>query len=161
MLLLLQIYLGALVAGLNAGLIYNTWPTSDGAIVPGSENLLFLQPAWRNLFENTLTVQFNHRMVAYVIWSLAVVHAFDAWRTPRAAWSAVILAGAVTLQALLGVVTLLYQAPLALALGHQVLAILVLTVAVVHAERLSGAAMSYVRHAKPAARAVDSEIAAA
>ena len=160
-LLLLQIYLGALVAGLNAGLIYNTWPTIDGAIVPASKNLLFLQPAWRNLFENTLMVQFNHRIVAYAIWILAVAHAFDAWQTARAVWGAMVLAGAVTLQALLGVATLLYQAPLALALAHQVLAIFVLTIAVVHAERLSVAAMSSVRHAKPAGQAADREVAAA
>jgi cytochrome c oxidase assembly protein subunit 15 len=148
-LLLLQIYLGALVAGLDAGLIYNTWPMIDGAIVPASENLLFLQPAWRNLFENALTVQFNHRIIAYIIWVLAMLHAFDAWRTRQAVWGAVALAGAVTLQAGLGVVTLLYQVPLALALAHQVLAILVLTIAVVHAERLSHRAV-YARIAKPA-----------
>lgn len=150
LLLLLQIYLGALVAGLDAGLIYNTWPRIDGAIVPPPERLWFLQPAWRNLFENTLTVQFNHRMVAYVIWILAVLHAFDARRTPHARRSAVVLAAGVTLQAGLGVVTLLYQAPLGLALAHQVLAILVLTIAVVHAERLSHRAIIYAQQAKPA-----------
>lgn len=147
-LLLLQIYLGALVAGLDAGLIYNTWPEIDGAIVPAQERLWFLQPAWHNLFENTLTVQFNHRMVAYAIWALAMLHAFDAWRTRNAGWGAAALAGAVTLQAGLGVVTLLYQAPLLLALAHQILAILVLTIAVVHAERLSRRAAVQVRHAK-------------
>jgi cytochrome c oxidase assembly protein subunit 15 len=148
-LLLLQIYLGALVAGLDAGLIYNTWPEIDGAIVPAQDRLWFLQPAWHNLFENTLMVQFNHRIVAYAIWALAMLHAFDAWRTRQAAWGAAVLAGAVTLQAGLGVVTLLYQAPLLLALAHQVLAILVLTIAVVHAERLSHRAAVHARHAKP------------
>lgn len=150
LLLLLQIYLGALVAGLDAGLIYNTWPKIDGAVVPPLERLWFLQPAWRNVFENALTVQFNHRMLAYAIWMLALLHAFDALRTRCSAWSAVILAGAVTLQGVLGVVTLLYQAPLAMALGHQVLAILVLTIAVVHAEQLSHRATSYAQHAKRA-----------
>jgi cytochrome c oxidase assembly protein subunit 15 len=149
-LLLLQIYLGALVAGLDAGLIYNTWPEIDGAIVPAPERLWFLQPAWHNFFENTLTVQFNHRMVAYAIWVLAMLQAFDAWRTRQAVWGAAALAGAVTLQAGLGIVTLLYQAPLALALTHQVLAILVLTIAVAHAERLSYRTAFYPRHAKPA-----------
>jgi cytochrome c oxidase assembly protein subunit 15 len=150
LLLLLQIYLGALVAGLDAGLIYNTWPKIDGAIVPSPERLWFLQPVWRNLFENTLTVQFNHRMIAYTLWALAIFHAFDASRTPHAVCGAVVLAGAVTLQAVLGVVTLLYQAPLALALAHQVLGILVLTIAVVHAERLSHRAIFYEQHAGPA-----------
>lgn len=149
-LLLLQIYLGALVAGLDAGLIYNTWPEIDGALVPSWERLWFLQPAWQNVFENALTVQFNHRMIAYTLWVLAIFHAFDVWRTRQALWSAFVLAGAMTLQAGLGVVTLLYQAPLGLALAHQVLAILVLSIAVIHAERLSHRAGSYVRHIEPA-----------
>ena len=67
-LVLAQIYLGALVAGSDAGLVYNTWPLIDGAFVPASERLWFFTPLWRNLFENTLTVQFDHRMLAYAIW---------------------------------------------------------------------------------------------
>ena len=135
-LVLCQIYLGALVAGLNAGLVYNTWPLIDGAFVPDLSHLLFLQPAWRNFFESTLTVQFDHRMLAYVIWLMATFHAVDAWRARREAAGAAILAGAVTLQAALGIVTLVEQAPIPLALTHQVVAMLVFTVAVVHAERL-------------------------
>jgi len=136
-LLLIQIYLGALVAGLDAGLVYNTWPFIDGALVPSPDRLWFIQPAWRNVFENTLTAQFDHRMTAYAIWLLAVFHAGDAWRAGREVGFAAILAGAVTLQATLGVVTLLYQAPLALALAHQVFAIAVFTIAILHAARLS------------------------
>ncbi|HET7806581.1 MAG TPA: COX15/CtaA family protein [Pseudolabrys sp.] len=136
MLLLFQIYLGALVAGLDAGLVFNTWPLIDGAFVPSSDRLWFIQPAWRNLFENTLTVQFNHRMIAYAIWVIAILHACDAWRTRAGFGGALILAGAVSLQAALGIVTLLHQAPLPLALAHQMLAILVFSVAVIHAERL-------------------------
>jgi len=136
-LLLLQIYLGALVAGLNAGLVYNTWPMIDGAIVPSAERLWFIAPAWRNLFENTLTVQFDHRMLAYAIWLLAIAHAYDAFRARRNPGGAVILASAVTLQAALGIVTLVNQAPLPLALAHQMLAIVTFTIAVLHAERLS------------------------
>jgi cytochrome c oxidase assembly protein subunit 15 len=148
-LLLLQIHLGALVAGLDAGLIYNTWPKIDGAIFPAHDRVWFLQPAWHNLFENTLTVQFNHRMVAYTIWVLGMLHALDACRTRQAVRGAIALAGAVTLQAGLGVVTLLYQAPLPLALAHQVLAIIVLTIAVVHAERLSHCVTSYTQNTAP------------
>jgi cytochrome c oxidase assembly protein subunit 15 len=136
-LLLLQIYLGALVAGLDAGLVFNTWPLIDGAFVPSSGRLWFIQPAWRNLFENTLTVQFNHRMIAYAIWVVAILHACDAARVRTGLGGALTLAGAVSLQAVLGIVTLLHQAPLPLALAHQVLAILVFSVAVVHVERLS------------------------
>jgi heme a synthase len=136
-LLLVQIYLGALVAGLDGGLKYNTWPLIDGALVPPLDEVLFIHPLWRNLFENILTVQINHRMLADGIWLLAVLHAYDAWRQQRTARGAIALAVAVTLQAALGIVTLLYQAPLPLALAHQVMAMLVFTMAVVHAERLA------------------------
>jgi heme a synthase len=141
-LLLFQIYLGALVAGLDAGLVFNTWPLIDGALVPSSERLWFIEPAWRNLFENTLTVQFNHRMIGYAVWVLAILHACDASRTGAGRLGALILAGAISLQAALGIVTLLHQAPLPLALAHQMLAILVFSAAVIHAERLSHRAVS-------------------
>ena len=60
LLVLFQIYLGGLVAGLHAGLTYNTWPLMDGAVIPG--DLFVIEPAWRNFFENPKTVQFVHRM---------------------------------------------------------------------------------------------------
>jgi len=135
-LVLLQIYLGALVAGTQAGWVYNTWPLIDGSLVPSAAQLLPLSPAWRNLFENALTIQFDHRMLAYLVWLLAVFHAAHAWRARRATAGAAVLAGAVTLQAALGIVTLLYQAALPLALTHQLMAIVVFTIALVHAERL-------------------------
>jgi cytochrome c oxidase assembly protein subunit 15 len=136
---IVQIYLGALVSGLRAGLIYNTWPLIDGSLVPDGERLFFLAPAWRNMFENTLTVQFDHRMVAYALWLFTLLHAVDVARTLRgggALTGALALAAAVTLQAGLGIATLVHQAPLALALLHQAMAIAVLAIAVVHAERL-------------------------
>ena len=135
-----QLYLGALVAGLRAGLIYNTWPDIDGAFIPSGARLWFEQPWWRNLFENTLTVQFEHRMTAYALFAIALLHAFDAivLRAGAAARGALWLAAAVTLQALLGILTLINQVPLALALSHQAVAILVLTLAVLQAERLAG-----------------------
>jgi heme a synthase len=136
-LVLLQIYLGALVAGLNAGLVFNTWPLIDGSYVPSAERLWFVTPTWRNLFENTLTVQFDHRIVAYAIWLFAVFHTYDAWHARREMRGAVLLAIMVTLQAALGIVTLLQQAPLSFALAHQMLAIIVFTIAVIHAERLA------------------------
>ena len=135
-LVLLQIYLGALVAGTNAGLAYNTWPLIDGAFIPAPERLWFLAPAWRNVFENTLTIQFDHRMLAYAIWLIAIAHAVDAWRLGGGVRGALILAGAVTVQAALGIVTLLHQAALPFALTHQAVAIVVFTVAIIHAERL-------------------------
>ena len=133
---LLQIYLGALVAGSGAGLIYNTWPLIDGSFVPEAARLWFLHPWWRNFFENTLTVQFDHRMFAYTIWLVAMWHAYDSWRTQRNVGGAFILAGLVTAQAMLGIVTLLEQVSVPLAQTHQMVAILVFTFAIVHAERL-------------------------
>jgi cytochrome c oxidase assembly protein subunit 15 len=144
-LVLVQIYLGALVAGLRAGLIYNTWPLIDGQLMPAASQLLFNAPWWRNFFENPLTVQFDHRVLAYALLAGAVLHAVDAGRTlssgpPRR--RALALACAVTLQAALGISTLLAQAPLALALMHQAMAMIVLTVAVLHAQGMAAAQRS-------------------
>jgi cytochrome c oxidase assembly protein subunit 15 len=135
---LCQIYLGALVAGLHAGLIYNTWPLIDGGLVPRTSQLFFQQPWWQNFFENPLTVQFVHRTVAYVLWTAAVAHAIDVARTAKEVLaSALALTAAVTLQPAVGIATLLHQAPIGLALLHQAVAVAVLATAVVHAERLA------------------------
>jgi cytochrome c oxidase assembly protein subunit 15 len=135
-----QLYLGALVAGLRAGLVYNTWPAIDGSFIPSSARLWFEQPWWRNLFDNALTVQFEHRITAYALLASAAFHAFDAVRS-RAGTAAINgalwLLAAVTLQAALGILTLLNQVPVVLALAHQALAIAVLTLAVLQAERLA------------------------
>ena len=134
-----QIYLGALLAGLRAGRVYNTWPEIDGAYIPSLARLFFDQPWWRNLFDNTLTVQFEHRMVAYTLFALAILHAIDAVRSraEAAVNGALWLAAAVTLQAVLGIATLLNQVPLALGLAHQAAAMTVMTLAILQAERLA------------------------
>jgi len=135
---LFQVYLGALVAGLRAGLIYNTWPLIDGHLVPEASRLFHDVPWWRNLFENTLTVQFNHRMTAYLLLALALIHLVDVARTaPRALPLAAALAGAIVLQAALGIVTLLQQVPIDLALAHQAGAMIVLALATAAAQRAS------------------------
>jgi cytochrome c oxidase assembly protein subunit 15 len=134
-----QIYFGALLAGLRAGRDYNTWPEIDGALIPSAGRLFFDEPWWRNLFDNTLTVQFEHRMVAYALFVLAILHAVDAVRSRAgaAASGALWLASAVTLQAVLGILTLLNQVPIALGLAHQAVAMSVLTLAIFQAERLA------------------------
>jgi len=140
-LVLLQIYLGALVAGLDAGLVYNTWPHIDGALIPARERLLFETPLWRNFFENELTVQFNHRMLAYLILLLALWHAYDARRSTKDAKTrayATLFVALVFMQAFIGIATLLYAVPIALAVAHQAMAIILLTVAVVHSAHLVG-----------------------
>jgi cytochrome c oxidase assembly protein subunit 15 len=129
----LQIFLGGLVAGLDAGLSYNTWPLMDGGLVP---SWLFMQsPWWRNLFENLATVQFDHRLGAYVLFAIAWGHAWQARGTPylRTAFGLALL---VSLQAVLGVATLLMVVPLPLALLHQLGAVTVLIVAVIHLRRM-------------------------
>jgi cytochrome c oxidase assembly protein subunit 15 len=136
----IQLYFGALVAGLRAGRVYNTWPEIDGGLIPSAARLWFDQPWWRNLFDNPLTVQFEHRMTAYTLLALALVHAIDAIRSRQATAAvngALALAGALSVQATLGILTLLYQVPIALALAHQAVAILVLTLAVLQVERLA------------------------
>ena len=135
-----QLYLGALVAGLRAGRVYNTWPDIDGALIPSAARLFFEEPWWRNLFDNVLTVQFEHRMTAYALFALAILHALDAVRSraaPAVVNGAFWLAAAITLQATLGILTLLNQVPMSLALAHQAVAIAVLTLAIFQAERLA------------------------
>jgi len=132
-----QIFFGALVAGLRAGKLYNTWPMIDGGLIPSAERLWFQAPWWKNLFDNHLTVQFDHRMLAYALWALAIAHAIDALRSRAgAARGALAFAAALTLQAVLGILTLLYEVPIGLALAHQAVAVLVLTLGVLQLERL-------------------------
>lgn len=130
---LVQIYLGGLVAGLDAGLSYNTWPLMDGALVPGG--LFVIEPAWRNFFENPQMVQFVHRLGAYVVFLAALWHAVDAWRRQPGsthARRAVVLFGLVVVQAMIGIVTLVMQVPLYWGLMHQGFALVVLGFAAAH-----------------------------
>ena len=114
----------ALVAGLHAGLTYNTWPSMDGRVVP--EGALVLQPWWSNFFENAGLAQFDHRLAAYLI--AAAVLAFwifvrKSTVSPGLRSSSTMLLAIVCLQVALGIVTLLNQAPLALAALHQATAV--------------------------------------
>ncbi|MEZ5785956.1 MAG: COX15/CtaA family protein [Xanthobacteraceae bacterium] len=138
---LVQFYLGALVAGLRAGLIYNTWPLIDGALIPNGADLFFASPWWINLFENTLTVQFIHRMAGYALVLLVLLHLIDITRTRTSGqgtfnWAAVLLLAMVG-QVALGVYTLILHVPIEIALLHQGGALVVLTIAVLHAARLT------------------------
>ncbi|MBN9582265.1 MAG: COX15/CtaA family protein [Afipia sp.] len=138
-LVFLQLYFGALVAGLRAGKVFNTWPQIDGALIPTAERLFFEQPWWRNFFDNTLTVQFSHRMIAYTLLVGAVVHAVDAVRAraPASVVSGALwLLAALLAQVVVGILTLLHQVPIDLGLTHQAVAIVVLVLALFQAERL-------------------------
>jgi heme a synthase len=132
-LVLVQIALGALVAGTKAGLSHNTWPLMDGRLVPSG--LLAMAPAWLNVFENVVTIQFNHRMLAYVIAGLAVWQAWQTWTTAddeHVRASGVLLGLAVLAQIGVGIWTLLAFVPLWLGLVHQAMAFLLLGIAVWH-----------------------------
>ena len=114
-----QILIGALVAGIDAGRTYTGWPTMGGEWIPS----LIWDPAlgWRNLFENPALVQFVHRMVGYLLAGFAVVVWLRARRSPhpvtRGAFAVMLVAVAV--QVGLGIMNVIHASPLALALAHQ------------------------------------------
>jgi heme a synthase len=128
-----QILLGALVAGLRAGLTYNTWPLMDGSLVP--PGLFMMSPWYLNFFENITTVQFNHRLMAYVVLCFTAAHAWSLQRVSDDGWvsgSAWTLLAAVAAQAALGIWTLVAVVPLHLGIAHQAGAAIVLCIAVWH-----------------------------
>ncbi len=134
----LQMLLGALVAGLHAGLIYNTWPSMDGRF--GPENPFFSHPWWINVFQNPGLAQFDHRIGAYLIFFGAVALFWMARKLKGAQKiTAHALLGVVLLQILLGILTLLYQVPIALAALHQITAVALFSTAIWHAYEVSGA----------------------
>jgi cytochrome c oxidase assembly protein subunit 15 len=132
-LILTQMLAGALVAGTDAGMGYNTWPLIDGAFVP--PGLGEASPWYLNLFENPLTVQFQHRMLGYAVVLAALGQL--AWLALKGAdqpliGSALTLALFALLQAALGVWTLLLSVPIVLGLAHQAGAIALFAVALYH-----------------------------
>lgn len=130
LLVVLQFASGGFVAGLDAGMGNNTWPTMEGYWIP--PGMYAVEPIWRNIFENATTVQFNHRLIAYVIVIVAIVHA---WRTFSI--SGAILAYVTIVQISIGVFTLLSRVPVSLGIAHQTGALIVLAVAVWHLHRKS------------------------
>jgi heme a synthase len=137
-LVFVQIFVGALVAKTGAGLTFNTWPWMDGKFIPPFEQLFPAVPYWKHLFENVMTIQFTHRMVAYGLFAAALLHAVDTQRSgpfPVALRGAILFA-LVTAQAMLGIVTLLWISPLWLSLLHQAGAVAVLIAATVHLARM-------------------------
>ena len=144
-LVFVQIGFGALVAGLRAGQAYNTWPLMDGHIVPSGDVLGAMTPLWRNLVDNLAMVQFQHRMTAYLLLALVIVQAVATRRatsSTAAQRRALALAALVTVQATIGIVTLVLAVPIWAGLLHQLFAMVVLAMAVVHRQRL-GAALPF------------------
>jgi heme a synthase len=138
-LVVLQIFLGGLVAGLRAGLVYNTWPLMDGHLIPSLSNLYIMAPAWTNHFENALTVQFQHRVVAYLIVALALLQCFVALQGGRGAarGRALLIALIAMGQAGIGIMTLVLAVPLWSAIMHQLGGVILLAAVTVHAQRLT------------------------
>lgn len=122
-LVFLQILLGALVAGIDAGRGYIDWPLMNGAFLP--DESFDYAPLWTNFFENPALTQFNHRILAYLIIAFGFVY----WRLTRASahlgvrkwadWVAVALLG----QVAIGIVTVINAAPLHWAIVHQAIAL--------------------------------------
>lgn len=123
-LIYLQIISGAFVAGTQAGKSYNTWPLMDGGFVP--QGYFIMSPFWRNIFENIPAIQFNHRILAYIITAFALwVFLSSRMRHKGVYDKSKVLLGLVFVQVILGIWTLLNAATLALALSHQFTAIFV------------------------------------
>jgi cytochrome c oxidase assembly protein subunit 15 len=132
----LQILLGALVAGIDAGRAFPTWPLMGDGFLPPEP--FSRAPLWRNFFEDAGLVQFMHRITGYALLALGV---FVWWRGQRSAQGATRTAlsavlAMLVLQALIGIVTVLYSAPLPLAILHQIGAV-VLWVLILRARYLA------------------------
>lgn len=131
LILCLQIIFGAIVAGLHAGLMYNTFPTMNGQWLPA--DLFSLQPSYLNLFENPVMAQFIHRWLAVL-----VVAGFAIWwflhrryvKDSNLLLPCLAVAATLVMQSTLGVCTLLHMVPLQLALTHQATALFLFGAAV-------------------------------
>jgi len=147
-LVFIQILLGGFVAGLDAGLTYNTWPLMDGKFVP--DGLFNHTPAWLAPFEDVTTVQFNHRMMAYVVTAAVAALWIGGHRSQFKGWQATsshLLAATVVAQVFLGIWTLVEVVPVWLGALHQFGAVAMLTAALVHAFALRAGDANAVRTA--------------
>ncbi|MEM6303584.1 MAG: heme A synthase [Pseudomonadota bacterium] len=132
----IQILIGALVAGIDAGRSYVDWPLMGGQFFP--DTAFDIEPLWRNFFENPGLVQFTHRMAGYLLALLAVI---VWWKGRGSAHSQTrfafnVMLAVMALQVVIGITTVLYAAPLHIALTHQAVAI-VLWVVIIRARFLS------------------------
>jgi len=129
-LIFLMILSGGFVAGNKAGLAFNTFPWMNGRFFP--EGMYAMQPLWSNLFENIATVQFNHRLLAYLLCLVIPVFWWQAMRVAlpaRARLTVHFLLGWLAVQVLLGITTLVYVVPIPLAAAHQAGALVLFSIA--------------------------------
>jgi cytochrome c oxidase assembly protein subunit 15 len=139
-LVLVTLTAGAFVAGLRGGLMYNTFPLMNGGFAPAE--YWALSPWYLNWFENPGAAQFDHRLLAEATWAVVALLWLYGLRLelPRGVRRTLhALFAAATLQAALGIATLLLDVPLSLAVAHQAGAMLLLTAAVLARHRLGPA----------------------
>lgn len=126
--LLIQIFFGALVAGLRAGFIFNTFPDMDGHLIP--PGVWSLEPYWKNIFENPILVQWIHRIIAWSLLILSIIvvlfHHFNKLEIKNYKNKSIGLLILVGLQFTLGALTLIFKVPLPIAVLHQIGAAIVL-----------------------------------
>jgi len=130
-LVILMITSGGFVAGTKAGLAYNTFPLMAGKIIP--DGLHQLQPFWLNWLENTTSIQFNHRLIAYILIIIIPLFGLKIKRhgaTLHSQKGALALIGMLALQVTLGITTLLMFVPVVVAASHQAGAIILLTITI-------------------------------
>ncbi|HKR23683.1 MAG TPA: COX15/CtaA family protein [Allosphingosinicella sp.] len=135
-LLFLQFLFGAYVAGLDAGYAFNTWPLMGETLYPAGAE--WMRPALRNFVDNPIMVQFVHRWLAFVVAGAVLWLAAQAWRR-RFHQEALLLAGALLAQLLLGILTLLSGVQIDIAVAHQGMAALLLGATLSAAHRLGEA----------------------
>jgi heme a synthase len=123
----LMILTGGLVAGTRAGFAYPTWPLMGDSFIP--QGLYQGSPAWLAAFEDITTIQFNHRMFAYLLFVLLNVLAFKSYQqgAGKKRLAAILVVVSLLLQVTLGISTLLLHVPVALATAHQGGAVVLLT----------------------------------
>jgi len=142
---------GGFVAGLKAGKIYNTFPMmGDTWLPPG---LSALTPSWRNLFDNPATVQFDHRVLALTTFAAVMLFGLMLWRQRlglRERRATFFLLAAVIAQVSLGVLTLVFHVPVALAVSHQATGLMLLTASLYLAHSLKNPTSATDRALDPA-----------
>ena len=130
-LIIVMIMSGGFVAGIHAGFVYNTFPLMKGSFIPSG--LFEQQPLWRNFFENELTVQFDHRMLAYSLCVLVPLYCLRVLQTSTntsVRRAAMLFTSMLVVQVSLGISTLVMQVPVPLAVSHQGGALLLLSAAI-------------------------------
>lgn len=126
----LMILSGGFVAGTKAGFAFNTFPLMNGRLIP--EGVLAMTPIWLNFFENIATVQFDHRIIAYLLCIVVPAFWYRVNKAPlhsRARIASHALLAMLAIQLFLGIMTLVLVVPVPLAAAHQASALLLFTIA--------------------------------